>query len=424
MRSKNPRRRGRRSTRGRRVWSSVIRLQRRDEVIVSAEQRWGSVLATGVLGSVCVEEPQWGAGQRNGPQCVVVHLDEKALRARLLPLVDLSDVANSPGWHSIPIRTGQQLVGRVKREGVLDQSIDSLIVGHPVRVRRHPRGGRIQTEAVTETLPQSLAADGELHGTVGGVEQAVRADGRMAISVRLADLAGHRPVRALKGVHTNDGGEQRRPYDLAASGSLTLVEGCQDSEGAVHAGQQVRDRDPDALKVARGRAGYRHQPSFALDDLVVTWPPGFGPVVTEAADRQHDQTGVDLGQPLLGEAEPVQDAGPEVFHEHVGLANEGLKGGLTGVVLQIAGYGSLVPIRAQEVSGFTFAVDRINEGRPPSTGVVAATRILHLDHLGAEVAQHHRRMWSGQRTGEVDNDQTVQGSGVLGGKRPRRRREC
>src|SRR6202022_3850935 len=116
---------------------------------------------------------------------------------------------------------------------------------------------------------------------------------------------------ALTRVHANDGGEQRPTYDLAASGSLTLVEGRQDSEGAVHAGQQVGDRDPDTLKVVRGRARYRHQPSFALDDLVVTWPPGFGPVVTEAADRQHDQTGVELGQPPLGEAEPVQDAGPE-----------------------------------------------------------------------------------------------------------------
>src|SRR5712672_2617983 len=110
MRSKNPRRRGRRSTRGRRVWSSVIRLQRRDEVIVSAEQRRGSVPATGVLGSVRVEEPQWGAGQRDGPQCVVVRLDEGALGACVHALEDLLETATSPGWHTNSIKNGQQLV--------------------------------------------------------------------------------------------------------------------------------------------------------------------------------------------------------------------------------------------------------------------------------------------------------------------------
>ena len=34
--------------------------------------------------------------------------------------------------------------------------------------------------------------------------------------------------------------------------------------------------------------------------------------------------------------------------------------------------------------------------------------VLHLDHVGAEVAEHHRRVRAGEGAGQVDDDQAVQ----------------
>ena len=54
---------------------------------------------------------------------------------------------------------------------------------------------------------------------------------------------------------------------------------------------------------------------------------------------------------------------------------------------------------------------RLDERRPPAAGVVAAAGALHLDHPGAEVAEHHRRVRPGEGPGEVDDEDAVQWSG-------------
>jgi hypothetical protein len=246
----------------------------------------------------------------------------------------------------------------------------------------------------------------------------------MVVPSGLADLARDRPLRTLKSVHPDDRGQQRRPHHLADSGSLPLLQGRKDSERAVHARQQVRDRHADALNVGWSGTGYRHQPRFALGDLVVAGAPGFGAVVAESADGQDDQSRIDLGQALLGKPEPVKDTGAEILHQHVGPDKQSLQGGLAGLLLEIEGHGLLVPIRAQEVGRLTVAVHRLGERRSPSPGVIAAIWVLHFDHLGAEVAQHHRGVWSSQGPGQVDDPQAVEGPGGFCQVRPRRGGNC
>ena len=53
----------------------------------------------------------------------------------------------------------------------------------------------------------------------------------------------------------------------------------------------------------------------------------------------------------------------------------------------------------------------LHERRAPAAGVVAAAGALHLDHPGAEVAQHHRGVRAGEGAGEVDDEDAVQWSG-------------
>jgi hypothetical protein len=42
-------------------------------------------------------------------------------------------------------------------------------------------------------------------------------------------------------------------------------------------------------------------------------------------------------------------------------------------------------------------------------------RVLDLDYVGAQVAEHHRGVRPCQRAGQVDNQQAVQGPGGFGG---------
>ena len=51
----------------------------------------------------------------------------------------------------------------------------------------------------------------------------------------------------------------------------------------------------------------------------------------------------------------------------------------------------------------------LHERRAPAAGVVAAAGVLHLDHPGAEVAQHHRGVRAGEGPGQVDDEDAVQG---------------
>ena len=95
-----------------------------------------------------------------------------------------------------------------------------------------------------------------------------------------------------------------------------------DAVGAVHAGEQVADRHPDPLRVVGVGAGQRHEAALALGDLVVAGAPALGPVVAEPADREHDQAGVELVQPLDAEAQPVEHAGAEVLEQHVGVGDQ------------------------------------------------------------------------------------------------------
>ena len=112
---------------------------------------------------------------------------------------------------------------------------------------------------------------------------------RVVVALRAADLAGHRPARALEGVHPDDRRQQGGAHDLPAPGGRPLVQRGDDAVRAVHPGEQVADRYADPLRVVGTGAGERHQAGLALGDLVVAGAPALGAVVAEAGDREHHE---------------------------------------------------------------------------------------------------------------------------------------
>ena len=116
----------------------------------------------------------------------------------------------------------------------------------------------------------------------------------MVVALGLADLPGDGPLRALECVHADDGGQQRCANHLAAAGALAFLQCGKHAERAVHAGQQVRDRYPDALHIVGAEPVTDISPASPC--AIWSYPArvAFGAVVAEPADGQHHQPGIDL----------------------------------------------------------------------------------------------------------------------------------
>ena len=339
----------------------------------------------------------------------MLDVDDEALAAGLVPVVDAVEGPDLPGGNAVLGEAREQGVeGEVGERGV-DGVDDGLAVLHALAVRGEPRCGRVDPEAQRELLPQPLAAAGELDHPVGAGEQAVGADRRVVVASGLRHLAGHGVPGALEGVDPDDRGEQRGAHLTADAGAVALVERGDDTVGAVHPGEEVADGDPDALRVVGVGAGERHQAALALGDLVVPGAAALGTVVAEPADPQDDEARVELVQALDGEAEPVEDAGTEVLEEDVGPGHQPRQDVASGVALEVELDGLLVPVAGQEVRGHRLVVGP-DEGRAPAARLVTRTRALDLDDAGTHVAEHHPAVRPGQGTGQVDDDDVVEGS--------------
>ena len=75
----------------------------------------------------------------------------------------------------------------------------------------------------------------------------------------------------------------------------------------------------------------------------------------------------------------------------------------------------VLPARRRGVARSPRRIGRwTDEWWSPAAGVVPVARSLDLDHPGAEVGQHHRRVRAGQRPGQVDDGDIGQRSAVHG----------
>ena len=115
----------------------------------------------------------WPTGQRDGAEAGVDR-DQQALRPGLVPAVHLVQRADLPGRDAEFRQALHQLVAPVATEGGVDRGDHRVPVGHPIGVAFPLRPA--QSERGGKALPEPVAADRDLHRSVGGMEQPVRAD--------------------------------------------------------------------------------------------------------------------------------------------------------------------------------------------------------------------------------------------------------
>lgn len=190
-------------------------------------------------------------------------------------------------------------------------------------------------------------------------------------------------------------------HALAPAGLLALVEGGQDAGEGVDAGARVADLCPRGQRRPVFEAGAGHRAAHRLGDHLVGLEVGVAPRA-EALDRGVDQPGVELLEPLPGEAHPVDGPGAEVLHEDVGLGDQLGEDLLAALALHVEGDASLVAVQHREVE----AVDA-GDVAQLLAGDVARGR-LQLDHVSAEPGQELGAGRTRLHMGHVEDADTIQ----------------
>src|SRR6185436_15982352 len=143
-------------------------------------------------------------------------------------------------------------------------------------------------------------------------------------------------------------------------------------------------RDADARRRAIGGAGDVHEPGFRLQDRGVSGKLTTRTGLAIAGHGRENQPGTYRRQRSEAEPQAIERPRPEVFYEHVGFPREPSKDIGTVRRLQVQREAALVAVHSEEIAALTAGHERCKAAR-----VVARTRFLDLDDVGAHVAEQH-----------------------------------
>src|ERR1700677_4499679 len=196
---------------------------------------------------------------------------------------------------------------------------------------------------------------------------------------------------------------------LTSTGAVPDVQGGEDADRREHARADVGGGETGPYRLSRGLTGDAHHAGHRLGHRTVAGRMRARPSLAISADRGIDKPRVSLGERIEAQAEPRSCTGSEVLDQDVRRASQPLHDRTALIALHVDAQAALVTVHREEVRR-VLALKR----RAPPPGVVAVPDVLDLDHIRAEIAEHHGGERSRQRPGQVKHAKT--------GKRPRRGR--
>ena len=267
----------------------------------------------------------------------------------------------------------------------------------PVRVLLELGTVQLRRGHRAEPLPERVVADRHDDVPVGGLEALVGRERRMVVAAADRFLSGQQVALRLVAERRHHGVEERHVHPPPAAVPLPREERREDAGTGHHPGADVGERRPQFG--GRPLRGTReaHPAGFALHDGVVAGLRRQRPVLSVGGDRTPDQPGVTPLDRFGSEPEPGHRPGPEVLDQHVAGGDEPGERGRALPGLEVQDDALLAPVDREEIRGLPPA-----EGGAPGAGVVPAGR-FDLDHLGAEVGQHHGGVGPGEDPGEIQN---------------------
>ncbi len=336
-------------------------------------------------------------------------LDHHLARQRLRVRQRLADRMHRPGRHARGIECRQPVGRRLRAQDLGHRGQQGVAVAHAVRVQPIARIGQPLGPAqhLRDPFPVLLVGAPDDDVAVLGRKGLVRCRQHMRRAARARRLAGGEMDRRMPVQLLQSGLDQRGLDDLAASGLLLVLIGGQDADRRQDAGIDIGDRVACAQRRTAFLAGDAHQPGIALRDQVEAALVGGRAGAAIARDRAIDQAGIDLRQHVVAEPELFERALAEVLDQHVGVAHHPQQHLLALGRLQVERDRALVAVQHQE--GRRHAVDaRI----AIAARIVAAVGLLDLDHVGAEVGQHHAAGRAGHDLGQLEHAHAGEGAGL------------
>ena len=195
---------------------------------------------------------------------------------------------------------------------------------------------------------------------------------------------------------------------LAPPGDLARVQRRQHGDCAEEPAGEVAHGDARADRRPAGLAGDRHAAAIALGHHVEGGAVAVGPLFAEAGHTARDDAGVERGERRVVDAEPLRNARTEVVDDDVGLGRERVEESTALVPLQVDAGALFVAIEGAEVWPHALVAVAGVVGEQ-AAGHLAAARRLHLDRLGAEIRQQHRREGTRQHMRQVEHHDVREG---------------
>ena len=152
------------------------------------------------------------------------------------------------------------------------------------------------------------------------------------------------------------------------------------------------------------KAVQRHEAAFGLCDRIEARAQGERPLAAIGGDRAIDQPRIGRRDRRIVEAELLHHAAGKILHHYVGFRDQFARNLQRRRVGEVERDAALVAVEAEKGRALAadfrmFIVARI----------VAAIGIFDLDDLGAEIGQRLRTGGPRNNTGEIDDQQTVEG---------------
>src|SRR5215211_5496132 len=278
-----------------------------------------------------------------------------------------------------------------------------LPVAHPVGVGRVALVlGQLGTAyGFAQVGELGVVADGHDEGFIGGVEGLIWNYRGVGIAYQADVLAAHQVLLPAVGEPAEGRLEERNLDARALSGHGAPVEGGQDRIGCEKAAYYVRDGHPDLRRLAIRLARDAHDTTPGLHQEVVA-----GTILiwswAEARYGAVDEARVRLFQRLVAQAELLQGSAPPVLDHDVGPGRQRLDPLQPFLAFEVDPDRTLVAVDGEEIRRLA-EFPPASEGRAPVAGVVPPLGVLDLQDVGAQVAEHHRRVRSGQNPREVED---------------------
>src|SRR5215813_7504873 len=179
-----------------------------------------------------------------------------------------------------------------------------------------------------------------------------------------------------------------------------LVECARHGEGGGHTADGVADGKACSHRPLPGVASDRHDATHSLDLAIVGGRGTLRTGLTEARHCTVNEPWVDPGQRLVADPHAIHDARAEVFHHHIGLANEAVNDLDRLGLGKVEGYVALVGVYSHpgwgHVARGPFMVER-------TAAHVFSAWPLDLDHIRAEQSQLIAAEGTGKNLREVED---------------------